>query len=108
MTTEIPKQYDPAAAEAKWLPFWEERGDFNADPPAPGEANPKPPHVIMIPLPNVTGALHMGHALNGTLQDLLTRWRRMQGYEALWMSSNHCLSALAMISGSAVMFCRMM
>ena len=80
MTTEIPKQYDPAAAEAKWLPFWEERGDFNADPdPA------KPPHVIMIPLPNVTGALHMGHALNGTLQDLLTRWRRMQGYEALWM-----------------------
>ena len=80
MTTEIPKQYDPTAAEAKWLPFWEERGDFNADPdPA------KPPHVIMIPLPNVTGALHMGHALNGTLQDLLTRWRRMQGYEALWM-----------------------
>ena len=80
MTTEIPKQYDPAAAEAKWLPFWEERGDFNADPDPS-----KPPHVIMIPLPNVTGALHMGHALNGTLQDLLTRWRRMQGYEALWM-----------------------
>lgn len=80
MTTEIPKLYDPAAAEAKWFPFWEARGDFNADPdPA------KPPHVIMIPLPNVTGALHMGHALNGTLQDLLTRWRRMQGYEALWM-----------------------
>jgi valyl-tRNA synthetase len=78
--TEIPKQYDPAAAEAKWFPFWESHGYFNADP------NPaKPPHVIMIPLPNVTGALHMGHALNGTLQDLLTRWRRMQGYEALWM-----------------------
>jgi valyl-tRNA synthetase len=80
MTTEIPKQYDPAAAEAKWFPFWESRGDFNADPDPR-----KPPHVIMIPLPNVTGALHMGHALNGTLQDLLTRWRRMQGYEALWM-----------------------
>lgn len=85
MTTEIPKQYDPAAAEAKWFPFWEQRGDFNADPPQPGDPHPKPPHVIMIPLPNVTGALHMGHALNGTLQDLLTRWRRMQGYEALWM-----------------------
>lgn len=85
MTTEIPKQYDPAAAEAKWFPFWEQRGDFNADPPQPGETHPKPPHVIMIPLPNVTGALHMGHALNGTLQDLLTRLRRMQGYEALWM-----------------------
>ncbi|MBC8115064.1 MAG: class I tRNA ligase family protein, partial [Candidatus Saccharimonas sp.] len=80
MPTEIPKQYDPAAAEAKWFPFWEQRGDFNADPDPS-----KPPHVIMIPLPNVTGALHMGHALNGTLQDLLTRWRRMQGYEALWM-----------------------
>jgi valyl-tRNA synthetase len=80
MTTEIPKQYEPAAAEAKWFPYWESHGYFNADP------NPaKPPHVIMIPLPNVTGALHMGHALNGTLQDLLTRWRRMQGYEALWM-----------------------
>jgi valyl-tRNA synthetase len=84
-STEIPKQYDPAAAEAHWFPFWEERGDFNANPPEPGDPNPKPPHVIMIPLPNVTGALHMGHALNGTLQDLLTRWRRMQGYEALWM-----------------------
>ncbi len=80
MSTEIPKQYEPAAAEAKWFPYWESHGYFNADP------NPaKPPHVIMIPLPNVTGALHMGHALNGTLQDLLTRWRRMQGYEALWM-----------------------
>ncbi len=80
MTTEIPKQYDPAAAEAQWFHFWESKGYFNADP------NPaKPSHVIMIPLPNVTGALHMGHALNGTLQDLLTRWRRMQGYEALWM-----------------------
>src|SRR5947208_5132878 len=85
MTTEIPKQYDPASAEAKWFPFWEQRGDFNADPPKPGDPNPKPPNTIMIPLPNVTGALHMGHALNGTLQDLLTRWRRMQGYEALWM-----------------------
>lgn len=80
MTTEIPKQYEPATAEAKWFPYWESHGYFNADP------NPaKRPHVIMIPLPNVTGALHMGHALNGTLQDLLTRWRRMQGYEALWM-----------------------
>ncbi|WP_373653722.1 valine--tRNA ligase [Schlesneria sp. DSM 10557] len=85
MTTEIPKQYEPAAAEAKWTPFWEERGDCDANPPLPGDPTPKPPHVIMIPLPNVTGALHMGHALNGTLQDLLTRWRRMQGYEALWM-----------------------
>jgi len=86
MPTEIPKQYDPAAAEAQWFPFWEARGDFNADPDLnPDPEQRKPPHVIMIPLPNVTGALHMGHALNGTIQDLLTRWRRMQGYVALWM-----------------------
>ncbi|MBA4030748.1 MAG: valine--tRNA ligase [Planctomyces sp.] len=80
MTTEIPKSYDPQAAEAHWYTHWEEHGYFNADP-----SDTKPPHVIMIPLPNVTGALHMGHALNGTLQDLITRWRRMQGYSALWM-----------------------
>ncbi|HEX6985540.1 MAG TPA: valine--tRNA ligase, partial [Planctomycetaceae bacterium] len=77
---DIPKQYDPHAAFDRWYSYWEGRGYFDADPdPA------KPSHAIMIPLPNVTGALHMGHALNGTLQDLLTRWRRMQGYEALWM-----------------------
>lgn len=80
MPIELPKQYDPQSAQAKWFSFWESRGWFDANP------NPaKPPHVIMIPLPNVTGALHMGHALNGTLQDLLTRWKRMQGFEALWM-----------------------
>ena len=78
--TDIPKQYDPAAAQQKWFSYWETRGDFNADP-----QSDKPSHTIMIPLPNVTGALHMGHALNGTLQDLITRWKRMQGFEALWM-----------------------
>ncbi len=78
--TELAKQYQAQEAQARWFQFWEENGFFNADP------NPnKKPHTIMIPLPNVTGALHMGHALNGTLQDLITRLRRMQGYEALWM-----------------------
>ena len=80
MTTELPKQYDPKDVQPRWISFWNERGYFDADPdPA------KKSHTIMIPLPNVTGALHMGHALNGTLQDLITRWRRMQGFEALWM-----------------------
>jgi len=78
--TDLAKQYDPGAIQQKWYEFWEQHGLFTADPAAD-----KPPHTIMIPLPNVTGALHMGHALNGTLQDLITRWRRMQGYEALWM-----------------------
>ncbi len=80
MTRELPKQYEPKEAQARWYRFWEEAGYFNADP------NPdKKPFTIMIPLPNVTGALHMGHALNHTIQDLLTRYRRMQGFEALWM-----------------------
>lgn len=78
--SDIPKLYDPAAVQSKWFSYWETHGFFNADP------NPnRKPHTIMIPLPNVTGALHMGHALNCTSQDLITRWRRMQGYEALWM-----------------------
>jgi valyl-tRNA synthetase len=77
---EIPKLYEPQAAQARWFPYWEQHGYFNAEP-----GTGKKPHTIMIPLPNVTGALHMGHALNGTCQDLITRWKRMQGYEALWM-----------------------
>ena len=80
MATELPKAYDPKAAQEKWLTFWEERGYFHSDPDPT-----KKPYTIVIPPPNVTGALHMGHALNNTLQDVLIRWRRMQGYNALWM-----------------------
>ncbi|MFO1023117.1 MAG: valine--tRNA ligase [Planctomycetales bacterium] len=80
MSTALDKQYNPQEAQQKWYAFWEAQGYFHAEPdPA------KQPHTIMMPPPNVTGALHMGHALNGTLQDVITRWRRMQGYEALWM-----------------------
>ena len=85
-TTDIPKLYDPQAAQAQWSLYWEQHGSFNAEPGTVGrDGQPKKPHTIMIPLPNVTGALHMGHALNGTCQDLITRWKRMLGYEALWM-----------------------
>ena len=80
MPTELPKAYDPKESQQKWLTFWEERGYFHSEPdPA------KKPFTIVIPPPNVTGALHMGHALNNTLQDVLIRWRRMQGFNALWM-----------------------
>ncbi len=75
---ELPKQYDPAAAQ-KWFDFWISNGWFHAPD------KPKKPYSIVIPPPNVTGALHLGHAINNTLQDVLTRWRRMQGYDALWM-----------------------
>jgi len=77
---ELPKHYDHKATEARWYPFWEEKGYFHATVRPDRE-----PFVIDIPLPNVTGALHLGHALNNTLQDIMIRWKRMQGYEALWM-----------------------
>jgi valyl-tRNA synthetase len=80
MATELPKQYDPREAQRRWLAFWDERGYFHSRPDEGRE-----PYCIVIPPPNVTGALHMGHALNNTLQDVLIRWRRMQGYNALWM-----------------------
>lgn len=72
--------YDPTQIEPKWYRFWEENGFFTADP-----NSGKPPHVVMMPPPNVTGRLHMGHALQDAIQDALTRMRRMQGYEALWL-----------------------
>ncbi|HPD16018.1 MAG TPA: valine--tRNA ligase [Planctomycetota bacterium] len=79
MELNLPTRYDPAAVEQRWYRFWEERGYFNADPdPA------RKPYTIVIPPPNVTGVLHLGHVLNNTFQDILTRWRRMQGYNALW------------------------
>jgi valyl-tRNA synthetase len=74
------KRFDPASYEPKWQRHWAERGYFVAA--APSE---KPPFCIMIPPPNVTGRLHMGHALQTTLQDVLTRWRRMHGDNALWL-----------------------
>ncbi len=80
MKTELPKGYEPAQVEKKWYSTWEQRGDFHAD-----ENSTKPHYSIVIPPPNVTGVLHMGHALNNTLQDILCRWKRMSGYEVLWM-----------------------
>ncbi|MDO4857239.1 MAG: valine--tRNA ligase [Thermoguttaceae bacterium] len=77
---ELPKQYDFQTAWERWYPYWEENKLFHSTP------NPdKKPFTIVIPPPNVTGALHMGHALNDTLQDILVRMKRMQGFEALWI-----------------------
>ncbi|MDY3617660.1 valine--tRNA ligase [Agathobaculum sp.] len=78
--SELPKTYDPKAAEDKLYSFWNDSGFFHA------EVNPdKKPFTIVIPPPNVTGQLHMGHAFDETLQDILIRTKRMQGYEALWV-----------------------
>ena len=73
------KHYDAKAAEAKWYPFWEKNGYFHDEP---GQGTP---YAVVIPPPNVTGILHMGHALNETIQDILVRWRRMSGFNTLWL-----------------------
>ena len=72
--------YDAGAAEARWYPEWEGRGYFGARP-----NSGRPPFCIVIPPPNVTGALHAGHALGDSIQDTIVRRKRMQGYETLWL-----------------------
>ncbi len=79
MTQELSKAYEPKQVESKWYAFWEQEGLFHAPDAPEGLA-----YCIVIPPPNVTGALHMGHALNNTLQDILIRWKRMSGCAALW------------------------
>lgn len=80
MAKELAKQYDPSEVEDRTYKFWCDNKYFHA------EVNPdKKPYTIVIPPPNITGQLHMGHALDNTLQDILIRWRRMQGFEALWL-----------------------
>jgi valyl-tRNA synthetase len=77
---ELAKTYDPKAAEERWFQLWIDRGYFTADPDRPGKV-----FSIVIPPPNVTGQLHLGHALNTTLHDIIVRMRRMQGYNTLWL-----------------------
>jgi valyl-tRNA synthetase len=76
----LDKVYDPQKIEAEWYSYWEESGLFRAR--ADGAT---PPYCIVIPPPNITGSLHMGHALNNTLQDILVRFKRMRGFDVLWM-----------------------
>ena len=77
---ELAKQYDPSQVEDRIYQFWQEGGYFHtkADPD-------KKPYTIVMPPPNVTGQLHMGHAVDNTMQDILIRTKRMQGYAALWV-----------------------
>lgn len=76
----LPTVYDPAQVERKWYEYWKSRGCFSPQP----DENQKMFSIVMPP-PNVTGALHLGHALDNTIQDILTRWHRMQGYNTLWL-----------------------
>src|SRR5271163_4687008 len=74
------ERFNPEEVEHRWDAEWERRGVFHAEP-----TDPRQPFCIVIPPPNVTGVLHMGHALNNTFQDVITRWRRMQGRNACWI-----------------------
>ena len=80
MPKELPKQYDPKQVESQIYEMWMDNNCFRAEPDPS-----KKPYSIVMPPPNVTGQLHMGHALDSTLQDILTRYKRMQGYSALWL-----------------------
>ncbi|PIE65755.1 MAG: valine--tRNA ligase [Deltaproteobacteria bacterium] len=93
MSELLPKAYQHLEIERRWYPIWVENGYFAAD-----DASDKPPYCIVIPPPNVTGQLHMGHALMLTLEDVLIRWRRMQGYNALWLpGTDHAGIATQMV-----------
>jgi valyl-tRNA synthetase len=91
--TDLAKNYDPADIEARWYQEWLSCRYFHAD-----AATPKAPFCIVIPPPNVTGALHMGHALTCTIQDIMTRWRRMAAYNAMWLpGTDHAGIATQMV-----------
>src|SRR5690348_3920764 len=76
---EIPKTYDPTEVEEKWYEQWQDKGFFHSEP------DEREPFTIVMPPPNVTGVLHMGHALNNTIQDVLIRRERMLGKNACWV-----------------------
>ena len=76
----LPKAYEPKEVEARWYPVWEARGYFTARPDTL-----KPPFALVIPPPNVTGSLHIGHAFTLSLQDVIARWKRMSGFDVLWL-----------------------
>jgi len=98
---ELPNRYDPKTTETKWYEWWEKRGFFHAD--ASLSPAKKPPYCIVIPPPNITGILHMGHALNNTLQDVLIRWKRMAGYNALWVpGTDHASIATQVVVERAI------
>lgn len=80
MGKQLDKTYEPKSVESRLYDFWQKNGYFHAEPD-----KSKKPYTIVMPPPNITGQLHMGHALDNTLQDILTRFRRMQGYCTLWL-----------------------
>ena len=89
MPHELPKAYDPTLIEDKWSQYWLNRSLFHLDTP-PAD-NTRPVFTILLPPPNVTGRLHMGHMLNQTEMDILVRWHRMRGDLTLWLPARRLL-----------------
>ena len=83
MPHELPKAYEPGAIETRWAEYWINEKLFHVETPAPGET--RPVFTLLLPPPNVTGRLHMGHMLNQTQMDILVRWHRMRGFITLWL-----------------------
>jgi valyl-tRNA synthetase len=83
MPHELPKAYEPGAIETRWAEYWTKEKLFHVETPAPGET--RPVFTLLLPPPNVTGRLHMGHMLNQTQMDILVRWHRMRGFITLWL-----------------------
>ena len=91
--SELSKAYEHQDIEKRWYPIWVDKGYFHA-----ADTSDKPAYCIVIPPPNVTGSLHIGHALTVTIEDILTRWRRMQGHNTLWMpGTDHAGIATQMV-----------
>jgi valyl-tRNA synthetase len=83
MPHELPKAYEPGAIEARWAEYWVREKLFHVETPAPGDS--RPVFTLLLPPPNVTGRLHMGHMLNQTQMDIIVRWHRMRGHVTLWL-----------------------
>src|SRR5437667_5669636 len=81
MPHELPKTYEPGAIEARWAEYWVKEKLFSVPTPPPGET--RPVFTLLLPPPNVTGRLHMGHMLNQTQMDIIVRWHRMRGYVSI-------------------------
>ena len=80
--TDIPKTYNPKTVEEKWYKYWYKNKLYHSKPDSK-----KVPYTIVIPPPNITGILHLGHVLNNTIQDVYIRYKRMKGFNALWVRS---------------------
>ena len=83
MSHDLPKAYEPGAIESRWAEYWIKEKLFSVATPPPGET--RPVFTLLLPPPNVTGRLHMGHMLNQTQMDIIVRWHRMRGFITLWL-----------------------